>query len=178
LECGRYSGPWYVALTEWGQEALARGECQQADIQSFLPFVRKRQQLRDGKLRHVIEVAFPGYLFVLMQEPEHWHRLKRARGIAGVLHAVGDRERPAEVRPDIMASMLASASAQGVLEALSDPPADLARIDVGQAVRITHGWLAGLVGMCTWASSQRVGVLLEAMGQRITVERRHVEPDE
>lgn len=168
---------WYVALTEWGQENLARSECHRLDFQTFLPLVRRRQQMRDGRARQVIEVAFPGYLFVLMQEPEHWHRLKRARGVAGVLHSVGDRERPAEVAPDIMAAMLASASAQNILEDLSDPPADVAKIEVGQTVRITTGWLRGLVGTCTWSSSQRVAVLLDAMGQRITVERRHVEPD-
>lgn len=176
LVCGRYSAPWFVALTEWGQETLARGECQQADIQTFLPLVRKRQQMRDGKLRHNIEPAFPGYLFVLIEDAGHWHRLKRARGIAGVLHAVGDRESPAEIRPCIMAALLSCASAQGVLESLSDPPADLARVEVGQQVRITQGWLAGMVGTCTWSSAQRVAVLLEAMGQRIKVDRRNVEP--
>jgi transcription antitermination factor NusG len=177
LECGHYSAPWYVALTEWGQERLARGECQQAEIQTFLPLVRKRQQLRDGKVRQVIETAFPGYLFVLIQHPDHWHRMKRARGVAGVLHAVGDRERPAEVQQHIMAGLLAAASPQGILEALSDPPTDLAVIEVGQHVRITTGWLAGMVGTCTWSSAQRVAVLLEAMGQKVTVERRSVEAE-
>jgi transcription antitermination factor NusG len=176
LECGRYSAPWYVACTEWGQEALARGECLAAEIQTFLPLVRKREIMRDGKVRHRVEAAFPGYLFVMVEQDDQWHHLKRARGIAGVLHAVGDREKPAQVRPALMAAMLASASPQGILEALSAPPTDLARIAVGQPVRINHGWLAGMVGVCTWSSAQRVALLVEAIGQRVTLQRRNVEP--
>lgn len=175
LECGRYSGPWYVACTEWNAEALARSSCLAAGIQTFLPFVRRRQQLRDGRVRNTVEVAFPGYLFVLVAHTADWHRLKRARGIAGVLHAVGDREVPAEMPAHVMAQLLAAASQQGILEELSDPEVGLPPIEPGASVRIRTGWLAGVVGTCEWSTERRVSLLFDLVGKRLTLDRGDVE---
>lgn len=167
---------WYVAATESGQEDLARGECGQRGIQTFLPLVRRIRELRDGRRLRVIEKAFPGYLFVLVAERADWHQLKRCRGIGGVLHAVGDAERPARVPQQVMTELLVAGGKSGILESLSAPP-DLPRVEVGQRVVITSGLFAGQAGTCEWSAAQRVSVLLQAIGLgRVTIERRYVEP--
>lgn len=177
LECGRYRAAWYVAATEWSQEDLARGECLQAKVQTFLPLVRVVVPCKDGRRRRVIEKAFPGYLFVLIAEAADWHGLKRARGVDKVLHAVGDRERPAEVPQAWMARLLASASKAGILEEFSAAPDE--RIERGAQVVITSGLFAGQSGTCEWSAAQRVAVLLDAIGLgRVTLDRRYVEPAE
>ena len=178
LECGRYQAAWYVAATEWGQEDLARGECLQRGIQTFLPLVRVVVPCKDGRRLRKTEKAFPAYLFVLIVAPGDWHQLKRCRGLAGVLPEVGDRERPAKVPQPWMDTMLAAASKEGVLEAFSAPP-DLPADKHGERVTVTSGLFAGQSGTCEWSAAPRVAVLLDAVGLgRVTLDRRYVEAAE
>lgn len=178
LECGRYrDARWYVALTEHRAEELARGECAKRGLQTFLPLIRDLVECADGRTRRVTVPAFPGYLFVLAS-PADWHGMKRCRGIAGVLHHVGDREAPAIMPTGVVEAWLARASLTGVIEDLSVPDAPRDELDPGQQVRVTAGPFSRFTGLVQRSGAERVVVLLSIFGRSGPVElhRRHIEP--
>ena len=106
---------WFVVLTEWQQEQLARHECARLGAQVFAPLVRILVPQRNRPAIRQLQPAFPGYLFVLVA-PAAIARLRYARGVAGLLYEVGQAVTPAIVPTHLMDAMLARATIQGVLE--------------------------------------------------------------
>lgn len=182
--CGRMEAPgWLVValVSEWcGAEPPAAGELRRADVQVFAPLVRIRvlQPGRpNGNLRLV--PAFPGYLFALPPRPEDWHRIKRTRGVAGVLHMAGNPGRPAEVPPALMGRLLARASKLGVLEDVSVPdvPAGAAPPPLDQGTRcvVTAGLFEGRAGVVERCKGWTVRLVLDGVGIPAVMRRDQVE---
>lgn len=116
MDCGRMVDPvWVVACTEYQAEPLARAECLKAAFQTFFPLVRILvPQTNRPPIRQTVP-AFPGYLFVLTPFAR-WHKLRSMRGMAGVLHTVGNCEEPVVLPMDLMNGLLARAGIQGTLD--------------------------------------------------------------
>lgn len=176
-ECGRYPAPrWHVVQAEPGAESLAAQSILDLGFQRFLPLVRIAHPSTPKRPRRTENVpAFRGYVFALWSEGERWQDIKRARGVASILHRLGEPECPAPVSSRFMDSLLKVASAQGVLEDGRSDPAILPPVDAGREVVVIHGPLAGQRGICEMSGEQRIAILLAATGLRATLARGHVE---
>jgi transcription antitermination factor NusG len=178
-ECGRYSAPllhWYVIQTEPGAEALASQSILELGFQRFLPLVRRAIAASGKRPRRTETIpAFRGYVFALWSDLDCWQRIKSARGVAGILHMLGDPERPAPVSPGFMASLLAVASPLGVLEDRRSDPDILPPIASGCEVVVTQGLLAGQRGICEMSGDERISILLAETQRRVKMRRDHVE---
>jgi hypothetical protein len=174
---------WLCVAHEWGQRELAMGTIrdlrdwtgERVASNVYSPLIRKTiAQPGRPPIRQIMP-CWRGYLAVLVN-PDAWHLLTRTRGVAHVLHAVGDRQSPAWIAHSRMDAMLEMTSKAGVVEAWSDPP-KLPAIEVGARVRITGGALAGREATVCLSSEARVAVLMDMLGReaKATVERRHVE---
>lgn len=176
-ECGRYSAPrWHVVQTEPGAEQLASQSVLELGFQRFLPLVRVAHPATPKRPRRTEVVpAFRGYLFVLWSAGDCWQHIKRARGVAGVLHRLGDPESPAPVSRRFMEDLLAAASPVGVLEDKRSDPAILPPLEQGVEVVVTLGPLAGWRGICEVSGDQRIAILLDQVQRRVSLPRGHVE---
>lgn len=176
-ECGRYSAPrWYVVQSEPGAEYLAAQSILELGLQRFLPLVRIAHPATPKRPRRTETVpAFRGYVFALWSERERWQDIKRARGVAGILHRLGNPECPAPVSSRFMGSLLAVASPLGVLEDARSDPAILPPIECGAEVAVTMGPLAGWRGVCEMSGEQRITILLAEVHKKVELLRGHVE---
>jgi transcription antitermination factor NusG len=176
-ECGRLP-EWHVIATEWQAETLAAVSCREAGFQTFRPLIRKRDMatpLRPARI--TLTDAFPGYLFVLWHASEPWGRVKSARGVAAILHATGDRERPAVVRAAVMDALLSRASLLGIIEDISAPDI-LPALAANTPVRIRRGHLTGHLALCEWSTEERVGLLFDILGVSARVIQRRDQVEE
>ena len=176
-ECGRYSAPrWHVVQAEPGAEHLAAQSILELGFQRFLPLVRLAHPATPKRQRRTETVpAFRGYVFALWAEGERWQDIKRARGVAGILHRLGNPECPAPVSSRFMAGLLAAASALGVLEDARSEPAILPPIQAGAEVQVNLGPLAGWRGVCEMSGDQRITILLADVHKKVELLRGHVE---
>lgn len=176
-ECGRYSAPsWHVVQTEPGAEHLASQSILELGFQRFLPLVRVAHPATPKRPRRTELVpAFRGYVFALWGAGECWQSIKRARGVAGILHRLGNPESPAPVSRRFMEGLLAVASPLGVLEDSRSDPAILPPLEPGAEVLVTIGPLAGWRGVCQMSGEQRIVILLADVQKRVEMPRGHVE---
>lgn len=168
---------WHVVATEHRAERLAQTSILALGFQTFLPLIRFRVAAsKERPARTETSPAFPGYLFALWAADERWQRICSARGVASVLAQVGRANDPAIVPAPFMATMLAKASASGILEDISAPDI-LPALQAGSWVRITKGPLVGRLALCEWSTEERVSLLLEVLGgeRRTKVRRDFVE---
>jgi transcriptional antiterminator RfaH len=176
FDCGSVEKRWYAVQFNPGEQHLARPALHRLGYTTFLPLIRLAiPDKRVGK--RVVEVpAFPGYLFAQWGPGSFWQRILSQPGVAGILHAVGDRASPLAVPPAEIAALLSRASAGGVIEDASVAPV-LPALEAGQTVRVTDGPFAGQVGLCRRSSAERVSILLTLMGceRAVTAKRRYVE---
>lgn len=179
-ECGRYCAPllrWHVIQTEPGAEALASQSILELGFQRFLPLVRRAIPASGKRPRRTETIpAFRGYLFALWGEGDCWQRIKSARGVAGILHVLGDPERPAPVSAGFMSKLLAVASPLGVLEDQRSDPDILPPLDTGREVVVTQGPFAGQRGICEMSGAERISILLAETQHRVKMRRDHVAP--
>ena len=176
-ECGRYSAPrWHVIQTEPGAEQLASQSILEAGFQRFLPLVRVVHPATTKRPRRTDLVpAFRGYVFTQWSVGERWQDIKRARGVAGILHQLGNPECPARVSNRFMERLLAVASPLGVLEDERSEPDTLPPIKAGTDVVVTLGPLAGWRGVCQMSGDQRIAIMLADVHKRVELPRGHVE---
>jgi transcription antitermination factor NusG len=176
-ECGRYSAPqWHVVQTEPGAEYLASQSILELGFQRFLPLVRVAHPATPKRPRRTeLLPAFRGYVFALWSADERWQNIKRARGVAGILHQLGNPERPAPVSKRFMEGLLAVASPLGVLEDARSDLDILPPLKPGTEVVVTLGPLAGWRGICEMSGEQRIAILLADVQKRVKLPRGHVE---
>ena len=160
--CGSVPGArWYAVRYNPGEERLARSAITRLGYPTFFPLVR--QSIPDKRLgrRLTISAAFPGYLFASWSAGSLWQRILSQPGVAGVLHAVGQRDAPIPVPREEFAALEARAVEGGILSDSSLAPSPG---PISGAVRVTRGPLAGRVGLAGRNAGDRVAVLLEIMG--------------
>lgn len=165
---------WHiVAVDHPYEQAAAAGMRALPDFQALVPLVRVLIPQSNRPAIRKLMVAFPGYVLALWAPGAPWHKLREIDHVAGVLHQVGERERPAEVDPVFMFRLLAALSPQGVLEDDRSVPDRERVVAKGEQVRV-HALGQELAGVCDAAGDRRVSVLLGQI--RLTVPRHRVEP--
>lgn len=140
------------------------------DLSVFLPKLEALRRWRGRKVRYV-EPLFPSYLFVRMAlEPAQWHAVKWTPGVKQI---VGLGEVPVAVPDEAIAVLQARCDQDGCVPWVTG-------FHPGQPVRITHGPLAGLVGILdrTASHEERVRVLLNLLRTVAAVEVEVVDLEE
>jgi transcriptional antiterminator RfaH len=151
---------WTVAQTEPNREAVAARNLAQAGYAIYLPRIKTDTR---------IAPLFPTYAFVRIVD--HWYS---AMGTIGVVRLLLDADRPARVRDDIVAAIVAQE--RGGLVKL---PAAKPRLKPGDPVRVIRGNFLDHLGIYEGMSGKdRERILLELLGRkvRIDVPRNAIEP--
>lgn len=168
---------WHVIATEYQDERLAQQSVSDLGFATCLPLIRRRTEATSARAARTITFpVFSGYLMAAWSPAAEWQRIRRARGVAGILTAVGT-EMPATVPDAFMAALAARMAPDGVVEDLSVPDL-LPALPVMTQVLITRGPLAGQSGIVEWSSEERVALLLHVLGgyRRAQMRRDHVTP--
>lgn len=168
---------WHVVVTEHQAERLAAQSVADLGFATCLPLIRRRTSATAARAaRTIVFPAFAGYLFVAWAARAEWQRVRRSRGVSGVLTSIG-ADVPAVVPVAFMAALHSRMGADGVLEDLSVPDL-LPALPAMTWARITKGPLSGSIAFVEWSTEERVGVLLEMMGgeRRAKLRRDQVEP--
>lgn len=174
-DCGACEPPgahWHVVAVEYqadGLAALSIANISPAfDVRTFwVEEHQPRTALRPA--RTLLTLAFPGYLIVRWDaQSDPWQRIRRARGVAGILTGAGQPDRPA-ILPDLaVAILLSRCDERGVLDARQPEPLEDYS---GEELEVAdHPWLGGLTGICVRSGADRVKILLSFLGGEREVE--------
>lgn len=154
---------WYVVKTLPRREVFAAEQLQNQGFDVFLP--KQVKTVRHARrVQTVLAAFFPTYLFVRMDvDRQRWRSIN---GTFGVSHLVSHGERPVPAPAGIIEDLIASADERGIL--VEGP-----WLEIGQAVRITHGPFVDQVAVIDrFSNAEGVRVLLEIMGATIAVEAK------
>lgn len=170
---------WHVIATEYQAERLAHQSIAGLGFSVCLPLIRRRTEATAARPSRTITFpAFAGYLLAAWQAGDKWQPVRRARGVAGVITAIGS-DTPARLPSAFMAALSARMAGDGVLEDLSVPDL-LPALPAMTRVLINRGPLAGQTAIVEWSSEERVALLLHVLGgyRRAQLRRDHVEADQ
>lgn len=143
---------WTVAQTQNRREQLARILLERDGYEIYAPQVKL--------VRGQAVLLFPSYLFVRIMD--RWYPVLSMPGVARVLMA---GEQPARVPDEVMAGLRGREDRNGFVKL---PPKHPRR---GQRMRIVGGMFGGHLAVFEGMSGrERVRVLLELLGQTVTVE--------
>jgi transcriptional antiterminator RfaH len=154
---------WYVAYTQPNGEMRALEHLERQGYATYLP--RYRRMVRHARRRALmLRPLFPRYLFVgLDRLTQRWRPIRSTCGVVGLV-ASGDE--PVPVAAGILEGLRRQES-DGAFDLLSP----VRRLRAGDAVRVTEGPFADLVGrLLGMADHERVFVLLELLGRTVRAE--------
>ena len=152
---------WYVAHTKPRQERVAFENLARQGYGVYLPQLKL---LRSPRCRQQIgfEAMFPRYLFF---QPGHAKQsIAPVRSTKGVTTVVRFGGVPAVLQPDTLQSIRAFEKRQNAADF-----AELSALSPGKTVVVTSGPLAGLEGLVSMVSTQRVTVLMRLLGEQTQV---------
>jgi transcriptional antiterminator RfaH len=153
---------WYVFKCQTKREHVAAEHARRrVGVEVFCPRVSFRRKTRRGMVRF-IEALFPGYLFVRCALPLHKRHLMALEGIVGVVH-FGSHV------PTVEEAFIESIREEcpEEMRALPDP-----QFTPGEEVIVAEGPLREVKAIFAnyLPAKQRVSVLLEILGQTLTIE--------
>lgn len=155
------STPWYVAHTKPRQEQAARENLVRQGYGVYLPQLKVLKNA--GRAQRVgFEPMFPRYLFFQPSSVEQ--SIAPVRSTHGVTSIVRFGGIPALLPADTLRSILAFECRQNAADI-----SELRDLRPGKAVVITTGPLAGLQGLVSMVSKQRVIVLMRLLGEETRV---------
>lgn len=150
---------WTVVQTETQRESTARQLIMRLGFTTYKPRIRVQQR---------VESLFPGYIFVQIGPEGIWYPVRWTMGVVRVLMS-GDR--PAAVHDDVIDG-IRSRERGGFVKL----PAHPKRLKKGDHVRVSKGSFCGHVGLCDGTPSrERVKILLELLGRKVSVELRETD---
>jgi transcriptional antiterminator RfaH len=166
---------WFCLRSHPKHEHIAAAELRQWDgVQIFCPRIRFRRKTKSGAV-WVTEALFPNYLFARFDPQSLLCGVRSARGVRCIVH-FGEKY---PMVPATAIEELRQSVGKDEMETVSPI------LRIGDRVTITGGALHGLQSIihCIMPAKQRVGVLLEFLGQTTMVElnassviREHVHP--
>jgi transcriptional antiterminator RfaH len=156
-ETGQANLPWYVVNTKARQEQSACENLARQGYLVYLPKIKVIKRIR-GLQQAQLEPMFPRYIF--LQPSSTAQSLAPVRSTLGVATIVRFGQEPAQMRGEVLQSIR---SFEEQRNAAKD--ADISPLQPGQQVRVADGPLAGLEGLISSVSKQRVIVLLQLLGQ-------------
>ena len=153
--------PWYVAHTKPRQERLAQENLARQSYGVYLPQLKVLKRV--GNRQHcAFEALFPRYLFF---QPSHDQlSIAPVRSTQGVTTIVRFGGIPAVLRPDTLLRIRDFESRQWLADI-----GELSGLRPGKPVVVTNGPLAGLEGLVSMVSGQRVIVLMRLLGEQTRV---------
>lgn len=158
---------WCLAQLRPNQLDRARINLERQGYPSFMPY-RRTTKRRGQKMVQILGPLFPGYLFVHVDPDQTWREINSTYGVSRLVMRAANTPQP--VPPALMDELIAQTDDKGVLT-----PKE--QLSPGDRVRIIAGPMADLVAQVAHLSEQeRVGVLLELMGQAVRADlpRAHV----
>jgi transcriptional antiterminator RfaH len=148
--------PWYVVHTKARQEQPACDNLARQGYTVYFPRFKVIKRIR-GLQQAVLEPLFPRYVF--LQPSSTAQSLAPVRSTLGVASIVRFGQEPAQLRSDVLQNIR---SFEAQRNAAKD--ADINPLQPGQQVRVADGPLAGLEGLISSVSKERVIVLMQLLG--------------
>lgn len=151
--------PWFAVYTKSRHEKVVHASLLSQDVEAFLPLHQVLSQWKDRRV-WVEKPLFPGYLFARLP----WDQLWVARAVRGVVHLVGDGERPVPVPEE---QVLA------VREMMERPVAvdPWPYVQEGDRVLVTSGPLIGLQGFFVrWKNAAKLVISVDLLGRSVAAE--------
>lgn len=159
--------PWYVVHTKAQQEQLACDNLARQGYTVYLPRIKVLKRSRSLRCQGVqLEPLFPRYLFIQPGSLEH--SIAPVRSTLGVTTVVRFGQAPAVLRHELLMSIRDYETRQNAagLEAISP-------FRTGEMVLVVDGPLAGLEGLVSSVSQERVVVLMQLLGNDTRVNLSH-----
>jgi transcriptional antiterminator RfaH len=153
---------YYVVQTQPQKERTAVFELQNQGFSTFYPVIEHVPRFRRGRLEVPRRSAlFPKYLFVSLNlETDPWRSVNGTRGVVRLMCM--DDERPSAVPEEAMARLLAAG------EVIQERAAGLP-FNLGDNVEFVSGPMAGRQALVEACAVDRVQVLLELLGGKVSV---------
>lgn len=152
---------WYVVQSQAVAEDKAHANLTFQGFETFFPRFRKRRR-HARKVDIVLAPLYPRYLFVRLDlDGEPW---RRVNGTFGVVGLVGFGERPCALPEPIVDAIRERCDGAGVID-LDEP-----EFKPGQALHITGGPLANLIGLFEkTVGTREVVLLVQLLGRAMRV---------
>jgi len=150
--------PWYVAHTKPRQEHIAQENLLRQGYGVYLPWlnvfksVRNRQEAR-------FEPLFPRYIF--FQPADAQQSIAPVRSTLGITAIVRFGQVPATLSVEMLKAIQAFEASRNTADF-----EEISAFKPGKAVVVTDGPFAGLEGLVSMASEQRVVVLMQLLGKQ------------
>lgn len=157
--------PWYVVHTKARQELTACENLARQGYAVYLPRIRIMKRNRGRQQIH-LEPLFPRYLF--LQPGSAAHSIAPVRSTLGVTTLVRFGQEPAVMRSETLKRIRDFEECQNEFR-----DEDISPFRRGEPVRVADGPLAGLEGLISDVSQERVVVLLQLLGQDTRVNMSH-----
>lgn len=146
---------WYAVHCQPHREHAAAAHLRNQDYHVFLPWQRKTRR-HARRVERVLRPFFPSYLFLRLDPARD--RWRAVNSTFGVVRMVMQGDKPAPAPVGVIETLRDCCDADDILEW---QPA----LELGQAVRVTAGPFADLVGeLQRLDGAKRVCVLLDLMG--------------
>jgi transcriptional antiterminator RfaH len=157
--------PWYVAHTKVRQEQVALDNLVRQGYAAYLPRIKILKRIR-GRQQTQLEPMFPRYMF--FQPESAAHSIAAVRSTLGITAIVRFGQEPAVMRPEALESIR---DFEARRNAACDE--DISPFRPGERIRVAAGPLAGLEGLISDVSHERVVVLMHLLGQDTRVNLSH-----
>lgn len=159
--------PWYVVHTKAQQEQVACENLARQGYAVYLPRIKVLKRSRRHGCQEVqLDPLFPRYLFIQPGSPEH--SIAPVRSTLGVTTVVRFGQTPAILRHEVLNSIRDFEACQNAA-ALED----ISPFRNGGRVMVVDGPLAGLEGLVSSVSQERVVVLMQLLGHDTRVTLSH-----
>lgn len=150
---------WYAVFTLTRHEKRVRAQCEEHQIESFLPTYKVKHRWKNRRSVHLELPLFPGYSFVRIEPRTRLHVLQ----LPGVISIVSSGRNMLPIPDEYMNSLR-----EGLLVYRMEPHPGLA---LGCRVRISQGPMAGAVGILERDKNNfRVVLKLEMLARSVAVE--------
>lgn len=153
--------PWYVAHTKVRQEQLACDNLVRQGYRVYFPKIKVLKRLR-GRQQAQFEALFPRYVF--LQPESRSHSIAPVRSTFGVSSLVRFGQEPAIMRASVLRGIHSFEMQRN--NASID---EISPFNPGSRVQVVDGPLAGLDGLVSDVSHERVIVLMQLLGQETRV---------
>jgi transcriptional antiterminator RfaH len=148
--------PWYVVHTKARQEQPACENLLRQGYAVYLPRIKVIKRIR-GMQQPQLEPLFPRYIF--LQPSSAAQSLAPVRSTLGVATIVRFGQEPAQLRNDTLQNIRTFEAQRNAAK-----DADISPLQPGKRVRVADGPFAGLEGLISSVSKQRVMVLMQLLG--------------
>lgn len=150
--------PWYVAHAKPRQEHIAQENLLRQGYNVYLPLMKVFKSVRNRQEAR-FEPLFPRYIF--FQPADAQQSIAPVRSTLGITAIVRFGQVPAVLSQETLQTIQAFEASQNAadFEEISD-------FKPGKAVVVTDGPFAGLEGLVSMASEQRVMVLMQLLGKQ------------